>query len=207
MRRTRKIPATKVPKFRRFRLQTLFEHIGNVTITWAFLDDAVDDLIDTIHQTALGKKIGEPPRTSFSRKITYLRECGKHFEKSEIARYKYSDFVDLLERASEHRHQLIHGVIANLGQYPDLGIARMLRYLRKQDRTRIFVAHYNSRDVRDFAKHLLTLWTAIAAFDEALKNLRVPKDKADHSFSTALGQVGGIFPFPQKRRHPRFKSR
>jgi hypothetical protein len=60
---------------RRYRSDTLFRRVGELTITWAFVENSVDLCIDVI-DTAWphGTPAPERPRTAFGRKITYLRD-------------------------------------------------------------------------------------------------------------------------------------
>jgi hypothetical protein len=145
-------------------LDDLFKAIGQVTVTWAYLETAIDLLVSEIWHRWSGNNLGlELPRTAMNRKLTFLRNW---HERSKYAGL-FQDFnvmLDQVEEASEHRHQLIHGIAADIEDFEDTGVATMVRAVNRTERkvTQAKLA-YTIPDIVNFRNHALRLALMIGA--------------------------------------------
>jgi len=127
--------STSAKRTRSHRRDTLFKKIGEVSVTWAYLELAVDMCIETIHFGWGGAQANlEIPRTSFFRKLTYLRDWFASDPKYQIIFPNFENIVQMLEDASEHRHRIIHGVALNIDDFPKTGKAELTRTIRRKNK-------------------------------------------------------------------------
>lgn len=187
---------------RKHRLNTLFQKVGEVTVTWAYLENAVDLCIEAIHHRWNGEATNmEIPRTSFARKLTYFRDWYNSDEKYSELFPDFLSVVDMLEAASVHRHRLVHGIANNIGEYEQTGLAKWCRKIRKKAGTLHEEATYTVASIRDFRNHAVGLAIFTGAFAEILLGNTMGDDKPDNSLSTLFERVGGFFPSTNRRRN------
>jgi hypothetical protein len=185
---------------RRYRLATLFSRIGELTVTWAFVEFAVDLCISEIHENWGGTDV-EPdkPRTAFNRKITYLRAWYKA-RHNAVLFPQFDLTIDMLELANEHRQNFIHGMHESILTFPTSGAATLLRTLHKGRHAWVRTT-YSLADMRLLRRHMLALAIFMGSFWEILRNDPVLANEADESLSKLFVEIGGFFPVPERRRH------
>jgi len=105
----------------------LFRAIGEVTVSWSYLETAVDAWIDAIWFSWGGQALGiERPRTSLGRKLDFIRKWYGGEEKWPVL---FPDLlkltVDRIDRLSDHRHLIIHGLSLDFADFPETGITTL----------------------------------------------------------------------------------
>lgn len=191
------------PKPRRFRLETLFRRIGEITVTWAYLEHAVDAVIHVVHHDFEGKTVNPeiPSTPSFARKMTYLREWYASHEKWEVLFPQFLDVVTLLEAASTNRHRIIHGLALEIGAYEKTGINKVERRIRKKRTVTIETATYTIAGMRNLRNHILALAAFMGHFHEILSDDPVLKNEPDQSLGKLFMKLGGFFPVRKRSRN------
>lgn len=173
---------------RKHRLDTIVMAIGEVTVAWAHLEIAVDLCIEVIHQDCGGKKMGiEIPRTSFYRKMDYLRQCnGRFFAFPIMFPDLNSEIIPILEDAAEQRNHIIHGAAINFNDYPETGVLRLYRRDRTKKQTRNIEGITTLKALRAFRNHILRTAMFISNFHGILTDLAV-KHEGDEPLGKLLG--------------------
>jgi hypothetical protein len=194
---------------RKYRLNTMFQRIGEMTGTWAYLDLAIDHCIISIHHDWGGSAVEpEIPRTAYSRKVGYLRAWFNSNPELAVVFKDFDDVILRLEEAAEHRHRLTHGIAIDLHLFRKTGVTTTMRSLRRLDqKTYLQKASYTLTDLRNFRSHVLGLAVFMGAFSEILRGDPVSQDKPDKSLGSLLIQIDGIFPRTKRRRRSLNKRR
>jgi hypothetical protein len=190
-----------MPKSKKHSLNTLFRRIGEVAVTWAYLEMMLDLCIIVIYDKWEGAKAEpERPRTSFARKTEFLRKWYTGDQRWPVVFPGFEAHITLLENAAEHRHRLIHGVAINIGEYPHTGTATVIRTLRKKNTTLREEASYTLVGIRNFRTHAFGLAVFMGSFAEILSGDPVLENDPDNSIRALSVKIGGLFPRPKHRR-------
>jgi len=191
----------------RYSLTDLFQVLGEVTVTWAFLDSLIDDCIQDIHKNWGGKTIiKEVPNISLERKMAYLRKW--HAEGPRISEIfpTLLDIVDALESAVEHRHRLIHGILLPL-EFTKTGKISFYRERVRKKGGQPESVTFTLKSVREFRDWAYRLAIFFGAFAEILTGDPVSKNKPDKSFRAMFIEMDGFLPLMKGRRNVRKKGR
>lgn len=190
------------PKTKRFRYQTLFQRIGEVTVTWAYLEFAVDNVIGVLHTKWGGQKEGyEIPKTSFSRKLEYLRTWYAGDYRWPVVFPNFLDVIAMLDAASESRHRIIHGVATDIRAFPATGKNEVARILRKRDAVSVETVHYTLTTIRKFRDHIFALTVFMGHFLEIIDDDPILKNEPNKSLGELFRKLGGFFPVRERRRN------
>ncbi|MGH7785015.1 MAG: hypothetical protein ACREO5_14385 [Candidatus Binatia bacterium] len=114
--------------------ESLFGAIGRHTISWAFVESAIEYMVVASHSWAGGDEIEPEMPWSLDRKLRFLRKSFDRLPKFKPYATDGLPLLDDIKIASDIRHDIIHGVVTN---NPDLALeVKMVRILRsKTERT------------------------------------------------------------------------
>jgi hypothetical protein len=95
------------------RDEALFASIGRLVVTWGLLELGIDTMVDFIHVN-LQHLVNEPERPRMLKvKVKYLRNHFRSLPMSDEAKGYYQTLLDRVLKASEFRHDIIHGAVVN----------------------------------------------------------------------------------------------
>lgn len=157
---------------RKHRLKTLFLAVGEMTVTWAYLEAVLDQCIDAICEIWGGKELGiEIPRTSLSRKLEFMREWHKRYPKASSLFPDLPARLNTVGEGSDFRHALIHGIVFDMTAYEVTGTARILRTERDRKRgyKRSMSAAITVKKIRTFRNQVLHFAVFFGALAEILR--------------------------------------
>ena len=123
----------------------LFGAIGRHTISWAFVESAVEYMVFASHRWAGGDAIEPEMPWSLESKIKFLR---KSFRRLPGFQPFAAEALPLLEEIKAHsdiRHDLIHGVV--IQHHEGTGEAQMMRLLREKTKRTAKEFTINTADV------------------------------------------------------------
>lgn len=172
-------------------LDDLFRAIGQVAVTWAYLETAVTTLVDAIWLRWGGKDLGEPlPKTAMSRKTEFLKLWFNSDPKWQTTFPDFDDIPRRVDQASRARHQIIHGIAADIHEFPDTGTTSMVRIVSRTER-RVTTAtiKLSVDDIIEFRNAVLRLAVAVGAAAEIFGGHPGTDDGPDKSLRELLTQL------------------
>jgi hypothetical protein len=107
-----------------------FGAIGRLVISWAHLEFGLDCMVDILYRGFKGNEIEPEMPRSLKRKIIFLRAAFKRLPIGDGIQ-GYLIFFDRVLKASETRHDIIHGVVVE--QAERSGEATLVRFVKGQD--------------------------------------------------------------------------
>jgi hypothetical protein len=172
-------------------INDLFRAIGEVTVVWAYLESALSVVIDAIWHRWGGKDIGRPlPKTQLGRKLDFLHAWHERDPKWQELFPAFDETLKILDSASDTRHQLIHGVAANIHEFPDTGIATMVRTVsRTERRVTQARASYTVEDITQFRNWVLRLAIFVGATAEIFSGDTGDEDGLNKSLSKLIMEL------------------
>jgi hypothetical protein len=195
----------KAPKH---TLDSLFQAIGEVTVTWAFLDSIVDDCLEEIHEKWGGKTVNnEIPHISMERKITYLRRWHGQVKNMSTIFPGLLNTVDALEAAVEQRHRIIHGISVNLLEFQNTGKVSFYRDRVRRKGGNPESVTFTFKGLKEFRDWAFRLTIFFGALTEILMGDTMAEDESHKSFGTIFREIGGFLPLLKRHRRRRKKRR
>lgn len=110
--------------------ERFFGAIGRLVISWAHLEFGLDCMVDILYRGFNGSEIEREMPRSLKRKITFLRAAFKRLPLGDGVQ-GYLQFFDRVLKASEVRHDIIHGVV--IEQVERSGEATLVRLVKGQN--------------------------------------------------------------------------
>jgi hypothetical protein len=157
---------------RKKRLDTLFLAIGEVTVTLAYLELYIDMCIDAIFLHWGGRDLGiEPPRTSFSRKIAFMREWLKQHPDAARVFPTLPEELTAISDGADFRHSLVHSIVVDMEQYEVSGIVTIFNVRRNKQRVvnKSRTAKTKIKQIREYRNQILRFAFFFAALHNRLK--------------------------------------
>jgi hypothetical protein len=170
----------------------LFRAVGEHTLTWAYLETIVDIWVSAIWMDWNGKDLGlERPRTSLGRKLDFIRAWYRSSEEwTEFFPELLPLTVERVDRLSDHRNLIIHGLAQDIGDFPETGRATMSAVKHKRGRRLRATLSYSVQDITDLRDDSLRLAVLIGAVVEVFAIDRTSDDKGQDAFSKLLAKFG-----------------
>jgi hypothetical protein len=155
---------------RKHRIDTLFLAVGQMTVTWAYLEATIDACLDAIRQPTGGNvRALQLPRTSLSRKLEFLREW--YMRRDDAAEHfpGFPEVLTTIAEGSEFRDALIRGVVVDMEAFETSGSAIDLatKQDHKKRQTKSGGPKVTSRQIRRFRDQTYSyavLFGALAEF-------------------------------------------
>lgn len=181
---------------KKHRTQTLFQKVGEVTVTWAFLEGSVEACIGAIHSKWGGRELNLViPRTSFARKTQYIRDWYASNETHNVLFPNFMDTIDRLDQLSEHRNRIIHGIAFGIGDYQTTGVNRIRRVIRhKKEPPRVETSAYRLAHLTGLRTQIILFASFMLDISQVFLDVPVSHDNPNKSFSEMLVKLGTLLP-------------
>lgn len=163
-------------------MDLLFQRIGEITTAWAYLDSCLDETVRAIHEKWGGDKIeAELPSMALNRKFAYFRKCYSQIPNFSLIFPQFAETIDEAEAASNHRHQIVHGLAEDFNTFIRTGQFGTIRIKRLRGKVITTHAVYSLRHLthfRNYSLRLAVFWGATAEIfrmegeDEAHDSMR-----------------------------------
>lgn len=170
------------------RYDDLFRSIGEVTVTWTFLEVSLELWLDLLWSAWGGDRLGlERPRTSMGRKLDFIKSWYKSDARFEVL---FPDLIEMtvnkIDILSDHRHLIIHGMSQDIARFPESGTTTL--ELRKFKRGKWFTAtnEYSIADLQALRNNIVRLATTVGAVRECF--VIGPREAGDDAFSKLLAE-------------------
>jgi hypothetical protein len=121
---------TDNPTYTKPNDERFFAAVGRYTISWAFLETAIDHMVFASHTWAGGNEIEPEMPWAIDRKIKFLRKSFKRLPGFQPFAVEGEMILNDAKKASDNRHDIIHGVITDHPE--DATIVKMVRLMREK---------------------------------------------------------------------------
>ncbi len=101
--------------------------IGRLTLCWAHIENAIDNIITLVYVELNGKDIEPEAPIALSRKISFVRKVAKRLDIFSPRKDDILQLMDKVESASQQRHDIIHGIMEKNFEKQEIKITRLLR--------------------------------------------------------------------------------
>jgi hypothetical protein len=156
----------------KFLLKTLFSAIGELAVTWAYLEIYIDKCIDAICEHCGGSNLGiELPRTYFARKIEFIRKWHNIHSIAATVLPSLQETLTTISEGSAFRNSLIHSVVVEMEHYEATGLITVFQYHRDKKRRnveKVIIGTTTVKQIRSFGKQTLAFATFFAALHNRL---------------------------------------
>lgn len=156
-------------------LDDLFRAIGELTVSWAYLEATIDVCVQEVYYNQGGSYIeAEMPRTALSRKLEFLEKC---FNVAPLCD-RFPGMKDVLDRVSGGatiRNAIIHGVLLDLDGYLKTGTATAVSHVRRKGRSMrqtLKTDHNRIRQLAEFAVKLSAFYGFITRNSRSKREAR-----------------------------------
>jgi hypothetical protein len=149
----------------------LCQCIGFVVVHWSLIERQLDTWINTCVHDCGGRPLldGKGMPQALKRKISILKRCLRELPPLSSFRNECSELLSRVRSASNRRHDLMHGSIAELRPDPKTGAFRFVR-TKYGDEHVLTEFTVTPNDFRDFAPILEDLATDTVAFSQKLED-------------------------------------
>jgi hypothetical protein len=155
----------------------LYEAIGRMTISWAYLEATLDITLHVIHTELGGRNIESIKPWALNRKLKYLRKSAKLVSRFEPVRKSFLEILDVIEESSVTRHDVIHGML-HTPDSPTMEYT-LVRFLRGQDALWARRVKIDLQQVIDEAHLILRIAVRMMGLADALRGLaKAQRNKA-----------------------------